>query len=389
LNHFISTGPTNQLLILALITAFVSFILFFKAVPVRWLALTVLIKVGIPFIYFSWFNYGQWLLIDDVEYYYIGKELLDAGFNPISNETFLNLLILSGGNHILYGWLNFFAQYLFGSNYFVVVFINVFFTFVAGYLLHKIVIISGFSKNYAYALFFFFILHWDILAWSSFVNLKDILVLTFTTLLFYFLIKTIKKFKIFDTFILLLIFFCFYWLRFYVPLLSLAALFIFILLNDPILKKVKKLFTASLGLVIVFNFIGFTTVSNYWGQLDLTSFINIGYGMVRMMLTPQPWSIDSRYSFLILPSFYHLLFFIPTVIGGMILWFKSKFAKLCIIYLITAFILYASFYELQGPRHRVQLSFIIIWMQFHFIWWFFNSKSKNSSNTQQLIKIGS
>jgi len=91
-------------------------------------------------------------------------------------------------------------------------------------------------------------------------------------------------------------------------------------------------------------------------------------GIVHIILTPRPWGISPEYSFLTIAAVLHWLFLLPTVIGGGMLWRQSKEAALLIIYCLVLIVLYGSYAELQGPRHRLQLVFIIAWMQFHFFW---------------------
>jgi hypothetical protein len=87
-----------------------------------------------------------------------------------------------------------------------------------------------------------------------------------------------------------------------------------------------------------------------------------------MILTPQPWNVESEYSFLVLPAAFHWFFFLPTAVGGYLLWQRSKESILLIIYLFVVILFCSSFEELLGPRQRFQLVFVIAWMQFHFLW---------------------
>ncbi|HXG23914.1 MAG TPA: hypothetical protein VNJ09_05110, partial [Chthonomonadales bacterium] len=94
----------------------------------------------------------------------------------------------------------------------------------------------------------------------------------------------------------------------------------------------------------------------------------IAAGLIHFWLTPRPWSIALSYSFLFLPSILHWLMFIPALIGGYRLWKQYPAFAYLLIYLIVASLFYAMIEELQGPRTRVQLVFIIAWAQYHFLY---------------------
>lgn len=367
MDNLLSSGMSYSLVMIASFVATASLILFSRAVPPVLLAVSVFIKVGISFSYFAWFNDGQWLLVDDVYYFEVGKELVDSGFSPLDADGFIMLSVLSGGTHVMYGWFNYISQYFFGPYYYVPVFLNILLTYVSGYLLYKIAFLSGFSRKYCVGLFFFFVLHWDVLAWSSFVNLKDILVLTLSLLLFYYLLRADCRPSFFNIAMIMVIFFGFYWIRFYVPLLASFAFVIYIILNRFSLKMVKNLVLIVSFIGVSVSFIGVETITKYLNVLDL-SIDSIAYGVVRMLLTPQPWNMAESYTFLTLSAWLHVIFFVPMCVGGVLLWLKSHKARLCIVYFLVAIILYASLSELQGPRHRVQLLFVTVWMQYHFLW---------------------
>jgi hypothetical protein len=59
---------------------------------------------------------------------------------------------------------------------------------------------------------------------------------------------------------------------------------------------------------------------------------------------------------------------VPAIIGGVSLWRRSEIARFAIIYLAFTLILYGSFPELQGPRHRIQALWVIAWLDFHGLW---------------------
>ncbi len=334
-----------------------------------------LVKVAIPLIYFAFF-YGTWTLLDDIAYFNQGKILLEEGYNPFTilfNQVGIDRLItLSGGHHIIYGWWNLLAGYLFGTHYYSAVFFNVGLTFIAGYFLYLIVQKMGFGRIYAKWLMLFFLLHWDILAWSSFLNLKDILVLTLTVITFYNALLLFEKFSLWKLLSFIILLSVFWWIRFYIPVFILLAFVFYLFYSKEIRKKHWAFMFAVLMVLLliispknaIFTFLKFAKT-------------NILYGIPHYLLTPRPWGIEDHYSFLLFPSILHWLLFIPSLIGGLLLWRRNKKSSFFLIYFLLLIFFYGFYEELRGPRQRVGVDFIIIWMQFHFLWVLLQGATRN------------
>lgn len=339
------------------------------------------IKALIPTFYFAFFYNGDWTFLDDVVYYEKGQTLLDLGYNPltiiIDPEGLVKIFSISEGQHILYVWWNIFAQYFFGSHYYSPVFLNVLITFVTAYFISKIAELCGFSKNYQKSLYVFMLFQWEILAWSSLVNLKDTLVMCLSVIAFYGILKlfeqTSKKiFNLNNLILPSLSLYLLFFIRFYTVPLIFLSIIIFLMLkqqarNFPLLVLFTVLLIAILNMLIGY-------INNY----NLFSIINILTGTVRMILTPLPWQIEESYTFLVIPSILNLLFLIPVTLVASIFWKTSKPLSLLLIYLIVALFFYGSVEELQGVRQRFQLDFIIGWLQFHVLWIIFIKISLNN-----------
>jgi len=300
-----------------------------------------------------------------------GQELLAQGYDPFSfffdSEALLHLIGMSGGHHILYGWFNFLAQWMFVPYYYSPVFLNVGLTLGAAYYLYQLAICGKFSKQYARGLFIFFSLHWELLAWSSLVNLKDTLILFITIAFIYAVVRFVQTKSKKYAFTLIGLVFLFFWIRFYVPLMLALAVLVHLPWSAGqrgkwVLAMLVTVFGAVYG-----TYLGWEKVLGELGRLDIT--VGAFLGAIRMALTPQPWSIDPEYSFLLLPAILHWVFFIPAIVGGVMLWRRQTQLRLLFVYLAIALLVYGAFDELQGPRHRVQLIFIYAWAQFHLIWY--------------------
>lgn len=383
-------GLTPHLLWTALVVGGLSLFFFRNIIPLHWLALAVLIKFAIPLVYFGQvLNNNLWLLGDDIFYFYKAILLLDSGYNPLTTLTtpdgFYALIWVSAGRHFLYAWFTLLAFYIFGPYYYSPVFLNVFLTFVSGYFLYKTTLVSGFSKKYSQILFLFFVLQWDVLAWSSFVNLKDIFIMTLTIMLFYYIIILTKQLTILRLASSLGLIFILFFVRLYIPIVFVTAFTLYI----AFFSGSYKFKTRYIGILIVISALLVShfqlgTILKYITYLNIAPSA-ISYGFVRMVLTPRPWGIEPDYSFLYIPSIFHLIFLIPTIVGGINLWKVSKDARLMIIYLLLSLLLYSSFEELQDPRHRVQILGIIVWMQFNFIWEYINPIVSKMSAPLQVL----
>lgn len=371
----IAEGITKDLLFIAFFIWLISTIVLSRVLPFLSACLVAFIKVCIPVIYFAKFSDGSWIHIDDQAYIEEGLKVLYQGCNPLL--TFLRLdhgyealLIQVGGRHIIYSWWNLLSFWLFSEDYFAPVFMNVGLTSIAAYFFVQILKLSDFPTRYQKWLCVFFILHWDIISWSSFTNLKEMMVMTFTIFNFWILLYAITK-KSNKQFLWILLWglslYVFFWLRFYIPVLIIISIMVWILIGGYI----KQFLLLAIPSAIVCIFFLSTDTNHVLSFLD---FSNLIYGPIRSFLTPQPWNIEEAYSYITIASFLHWLFAIPAIIGGVLLWNQFPNIRLLLIYFIVTLALYAFFPGQQGPRHRVQISFVLVLAQYHFLWTFFHGK---------------
>jgi hypothetical protein len=107
----------------------------------------------------------------------------------------------------------------------------------------------------------------------------------------------------------------------------------------------------------------------YFGRhSDLLQWERLAIGAARFAVTPLPWSIEDSYSFLLLPSILHLVLAVPATLGAWCLWRQCPGARLPLLYAAVVLGFYAVAEDLQGPRHRVQIGFVVTWVQFHGVW---------------------
>ncbi|SDC22444.1 hypothetical protein SAMN05428966_101322 [Massilia sp. PDC64] len=343
---------------------------------------TSAVKVLIALIYFSFFFNPDWALIDGINYFRSGRELLAAGYTPISvfdADAVIESMAAAGGHHVLYDWYNVLSQWVFGDFYASAVFMNIGLTFVSAYLLCRIVELLGFPSTYRNGLFIFFSLHWELLSWTSLTNLKDTLVLTLTVTSFYAGIKFAKFRRPRQIIWIVILLFLFYWIRFYVPLLMITAVLIWSL---SMLRGRRQLFIVLGVLIAVAAYgtgLGWDGVSEGLGRLSLGADMLIG--TIRVIVVPRPWGIEPEYEFLTIAAALHWIFVVPTILGVWMLWRTTPQLRPLFIYLGIIFLFYGAFEELQGSRQRIQVLFIYALAQYHFMWCLLHYISRTSSAT--------
>lgn len=321
-----------------------------------------LVKVAVPFVYFGWIYDGTWSFLDDFQYLEEGRRLLAAEYDPIGalmDPSAIGMLFsMAGGRHILYGWWNLLGQYLFGEYYFAPVFLNVALLFGAAWLFARLLREAGYRRTYIQWAVVFFVLHWELLAWSSFINLKDIVVLFLTLLALLGVLRLRagdRKLRWIG--LLAAVGFLFFWVRFYVPLLIGGTV-----IGWTILRRRGR---GGFRLAAVAVSAGVVLLWLIDLPLDRIEPQNLLYGFYHYLLTPLPWKVADHYSFLAVTASLHLIMFVPAVIGAAMLWQESDEGRLVILYLLGVSAGYAIVPALVGPRQRVQVTFVVLWAQFH------------------------
>lgn len=366
-------GVSRELIEISVLAWCISLLILCRFVSLKVSIIVTTIKISIVFVYFGWFYDGSWTIKDDNEYHTRAQELLKTNFNPI------NLLFTAEGmeelknvsdrsRHVLYTWWVYSTQYVAGSVYYAPVFFNVVLTFIAAAILYRLVLLEGFSEAYAKGLLLAFLLHWDVLAWSSLISIKDTMAMTLTIGAFGLIWLALKKPVVnARTFLALLglgiVVYILTFVRFYIPILLLGSLLCYSILSAEGTKKYYLLLGA---IAVLFGIVVFTPLVQFHIEKDIVlDWKATLVGVFRFPLTPRPWSLEPAYTFLLLPSILHWIFFVPAVVGAFSLWRRSELAKLLILFLATAIVFYAIVEMLQNPRQRYQLSYIIVWMQYH------------------------
>jgi hypothetical protein len=222
----------------------------------------------------------------------------------------------------------------------------------------------GLSRREARGFFLFLLLYPEVLAWSTVFNGKETLVLLCHILLLLGASHFFRGRILSSVLIIAPTTFVLAGLRYYVPALFVVAFLVYSLTTYQARHRAKILLVALLvfGAVLAQQYEGL----GYGWALLKSSFINPAFGLVHFVLTPIPFQAQPEYTFLNWPSLYHWLAFPLFLVGLANLYrMKTPFARFTFIYFVTFIAFYSVFAQLQGSRHRFQLTFIFAICEFH------------------------
>ncbi|MCC6953611.1 MAG: hypothetical protein IT290_05800 [Deltaproteobacteria bacterium] len=381
----IAEGLTIELLLAALAVAVFGTVLLSRRVTFPTALIVSSTKALIPLFHFAVFNDGTWLQQDDRVYFRHALEIKRSGYN-FFNELFAEpggdtVGTLVGSEHTIYYWWNVFSFHIFGEFYHSPVFMNVILTFLGGVWLARLASRLGFASDYCNALMIFFLLHWDVIVWSSFINLKDVLVVTMTIASMNLLLELGNKVSVKAVMGLAVLFGMFSMLRHYVPALLTCAFGAYMFVHARgALRGVMLAVVAAL--VLYFE---------PW-ETKYSSYISTSvspFGSIRFLLMPQFWHVEpEREGFIFVPSIFHWMMFLPMIYGGFRLWFVDSKVHLLFFYFALIVAFYTFVPELQGTRQRFQLVYFIAWMQFHALWLFVHA-TQSTKGAEPLRDRGS
>jgi len=329
------------------------------------------IKASIFFIYFFYFFDGSFTFLDDVKYFTTASEYINRGetfLNLISSP--LNLIYIFGHFHFLYYLYNILSIEIFGNYYFAPVAMNVIITYFTGVIFYKLLLLLKLNHNSIVFITVLYLLHWDILAWSSIVNFKDFIVQFITISILYLLVKNDIRFSIINILLIAILVLNVTFLRFYIPYFILFAYLIFkIFIKYQYSRSNKSFYLLFLSLFIITIGIILNLFFRSEVNLFLNHVTNPLIGMVRFIMTPLPFHMEEGYDFLLFSSLIDFLS-LPLFLYGLYLFSRlnSKYKYLILIYFLIILFFYGSFAELQGPRHKIQiLPFIILFQGLGYI----------------------
>ncbi|QCC51767.1 hypothetical protein DV733_11210 [Halapricum salinum] len=380
-----------SLFLTAVFLATVSF-LFLRVYLPRWLAITVAaIKFTLPVLYFTFVfdlegsvSAGGQVIVakapaftikDDVTYYLWSRHVLESGYDPLtilfSQDGMSMLWEPVGGTHVFYYWWNLLAQYLFGPYYHSPVLLNVFLTVIVGVYVTKLLYSLGFSESYSNWFLVFFLLHWDILAWTSVLNLKGTIAMCLAVAYIYHFFRLDQRSTfswravVFHLSIMTGSLILLWWVRFYIIAVLLATTSLWLLYRwvpryvIPILGLVgTPVAILAVQSVPVFTRFWETAVS----RLDPVS---LPFGLLKVSLSPRPWGVEPNYLFLEFAAVFHWVAFAAFCYGFARLALEHKPTRYLFVFFGLLVVTFAMSTRFQGARQRYQLVFIIALCQYH------------------------
>ncbi|MDA7818283.1 hypothetical protein N9A28_08855 [Sulfurimonas sp.] len=274
----------------------------------------------------------------------------------ISQPSHLHKFVFS--NHFLYQLYNIFAFELFGHYYFSPVALNIIVTFFTSYFVFRISLLIGFSKKLSLFIAMFYLLHWDILHWSTFLNLKDVLIQLMSIVLIFNILEFENNKRIKNVVFIGSVLLLFSTIRFYLPFLIFVSFIVYkILWVIFTANRLNRMYYIISSFILILLFLPLV-LNNLNDEIEMLmiSFTNPAIGMIRFLLTPIPFHFETNYSFLYFPSLLHWLTF-PLFIYGAYISHKvnRKIMLFIFIYLFVILLFYGSYGQLQGPRHRLQI----------------------------------
>jgi hypothetical protein len=334
-----------------------------RDLPLRFSIPIALAKVAIPVAYFSSNASGAFHVLDDLYYYNSALGMLQRGYDALTllrDPSALYFYMQSmTGSHVGYHLWNLVSLSAFGPWYFSPVLMNVGATFAAGWFFVRILRGLDFPEIYCRFALAFFLLHWDVVAWSSFLNMKDALAMMLTLALLHQVLLAVRRPSALRLAGVALAAAPLLFLRFYVPVVVLAATLLYLVSSGRLLFAGVAALGLGAGL-----YLRFPGLVGAWSQVDLGGVA----GLPRFLMTPLPWNLTPGYEFLLIPSALHLLLLLPALAVAPRLWHDYPQSRLLLLYLAVALALYAFVPGLQGVRQRFQMGFVLAWLQFHALW---------------------
>lgn len=297
---------------------------------------------------------------DDVGYYETAFNLLNSGQNSLS-LLFRNIFFerTFSGTQYLYHLFNLLSMEVLGPYPHSPVAMNICATFLLGFLCARCLRILGFSLLHAHLFFFFLVFHWDFLPWSSFFNMKDVLIATFMSgflLMFTKIGLKIDRYRSVLVFIPMLLLFSH--LRQYAAILVVFG-FLLSLLVYAILTAEwpAKVLLISLSAMLGISFVAFGEfiAPGILNELK-TQVQNPAYGIVRFILTPMPWKVDDAHRPFLFASIMHWLSMPVLLLGVVVSYQRQRFFTIMALTILGVFCLvHGTLPVILGPRQRLSL----------------------------------
>ena len=331
--------------------------------------LAACVKSGLFLVYFGIIFDGSFTFSDDLHYLEGGSLLLSSDVSITNLGTHWDVVLaVGGGRHFAYYLYNAYAFRIFGQGYYAPVACNILLTVLVAYFGARLASNEfKMTRRSINQLYLFLLLHPDILAWSTIMNGKDILVLLLHVFMLYSVSLFFRRRLFVAALIAAPVVTILLFVRFYVPVLFAVALIAVTLLKKPMggsASRRRSLVGVALLAGILYGLLGVASFQQA-SALAKQDVVSPLFGLLRFILTPIPFHTSPSYAFLNVPSLLHWVLMPFFIVGAVYLARRSKiFHVFLLLYLLLFVALYAVYGELQGPRHRVQLDYAWGLLQF-------------------------
>ena len=378
----LTTSFSWQMLYAFFLVFFSGILILNKTLRFKYVIAVSFIKSLIPLIYVTLFFDPVWSPSDTsdvVKFFNAAYNLKGEIRHNFEANGYLGVLdMLNTWTFITYFWF-LTSLYIFGEVYWAPLFFSVIFSFLSMRVLYFLLVINDFKKNYSKSFVIFYGLHPYVIAWTSFVPLRESLVAFLLLCLFYMVFGILNnkiRLSFFSLGFLSLILFVVYDVRYNLTYIALVSLVLYLILYGRGINFIgmrTSYFKSALGvLLIIFLMMGIvlSLPSDVLEHVKFSS--KIPFYAVKWFLGPI--TLSPEYTFLYLGVFFHIVLFLPSLIAGYSLWKQSFLFKFLIVNLLCASLVYgaAGF----GIRHRFQFEFILILMQFHLFYMLFKNGKK-------------
>jgi len=383
-------------------------LIFSRVMRLELAAIVMFIKVMIWGIYFT-FYFDPFFKIggDDHAYWEHAVDMWNFGLDPIRIWALAHMsyLINADPGRVVFYYYTYVGLYLFGPSYQSPILMNILVSTMTTYFCGRVMF--DLTKNRACMELFsvYLSLHWMIIAWSSFLLLKEPLIVALTAGVLYGISWNTRRQILGRSCIAILCLFALLYTRFYLPevLIGGVAAGVFFSVRSARFSSKRRLasnverseIVASVErLLIVLRsrwvIIGIlSSIALYFGHNELKYFVSLmdlrgaPYEVIHFLLQPLPWKITAPVSFLLIPSILHWLAIPLTCIGALALWFqKTTLSRIIVMIAIVMTIFYGLVPDIASTRHRAPLDLLFAIMQFTgFLYLLkYTSRRKKSAN---------
>jgi len=378
---YIATGVTTNLALVAFCAWFFGLLFGMLYLGTNNAYLVITAKISLPLVYFAVIADGSWYTGgDDWGYVLRGIDLYLKDVDP------LRIWFVAEGQHFyqfpntaLAKWYNFMLFYFFGPSYYAGVIFAPVLSMISGGFIFLILKRFGKSKQQAEWGAIFFLLHWETITWTSFLNLKEPLVTVLLIAFVYGLILLSKR-PLAGLGLITIVTIVMQKARFYLPFVLFAGYIAAISSYLPLAHSRNRLVLGLIllvGAIFVLSLFGVLSLAQVRYALSVANFGDLWFGLAKVVLSPLPWNISDPAGYLLVSSTLHLVFLPVTAIGGYFLWKQGLEGRIIVFIYVVGLIAYATQPMVNSPRHRAPFLVMEILMQFEFLCWIFSGSLRS------------